>query len=192
MKMDYNNYRKCAIAIYRVRVDTSTLLALHSDTLQAARQIIIFPTEAGWRIATALVRVDGKSYYEIIINGIMSEVTRYVFEWRDVVASEVTVEGTRRRRETMFSRGLHLRRVVLVERRTPRARTYASTQARIYSRTHSPRNEREIKRRASALARAALIEFCFIQEVLIIQCLGISAAEYRSPRSVSKHFEKSK
>lgn len=25
-------------------------------------------------------RVDGKSYYEIIINGIMSEVTRYVFE----------------------------------------------------------------------------------------------------------------
>lgn len=47
MKIDYNNCRKCAIGIYRVCVDTVTLLALHSDTLQAARQIIIFPTEAG-------------------------------------------------------------------------------------------------------------------------------------------------
>lgn len=92
----------------------------------------------------------------------------------------------------MFSMGLHLRRVVLVERRAPRARTYASTQARTYARTHSRRNEHEIKRRASALARAVEIAFCFIQEVLIIQCLGISAAEYSSPRSVSKHFEKSK
>lgn len=102
----------------------------------------------------------------------MSEVTRYVFEWRDGVASGVTQSReTRRRRETMFSRGLHLRRKGCARRETRPQSAY--TQARTYARTHSRRNEREIKRRASALARAGEIAFCFIQEVLIIQCLGI-------------------
>lgn len=66
----------------------------------------------------------------------MSEVTRYVFEWRDGVASGVTrSRETRRRGETMFSRGLHLRRKGCArrERRAPKARTrkHARTHARI-------------------------------------------------------------
>lgn len=58
-------------------IDTFILLVLYSDKLQEARQIIIL---LGVVATRALVRVDRKSYYEIIINGIMSEVTRYVFE----------------------------------------------------------------------------------------------------------------
>lgn len=60
-----------------VHVDMFLLLMLRSDMLQTARHIIIL---SGVVATRALVRVDGKSYYEIIINGIMSEVTRYVFE----------------------------------------------------------------------------------------------------------------
>lgn len=74
-----------------IRVTQSTRVTQQRYTLQAAaRQIIILPTEAGGgrdresqhthTRLRALVRADIKSYYEIIINGIMVEVTRYVFE----------------------------------------------------------------------------------------------------------------
>lgn len=70
------NYRRDKIDMSTC-VGTFILLLLRSDALQEARQIIILQ---GMVATRALVRVDGKSYYEIIINGIMSEVTRYVFE----------------------------------------------------------------------------------------------------------------
>lgn len=70
------NYRKSAInELTRSKVRLFYLCYI--TTSYRRRQIIIL---LGIVVTRTLVRVDGKSYYEIIINGIMSEVTRYVFE----------------------------------------------------------------------------------------------------------------
>lgn len=86
------------------------------------RQIIIPLTKRG-RIATrALVLVDGKSYYEIIINGIMLEVTRYVFELSKRVASEIAVEGAREettKGDEAFKGATSKKEGLRIERRAP-------------------------------------------------------------------------
>lgn len=88
----------------------------------------------------------------------------------------------------MFSRGLHLRRKGCARRETrpiARTRKHAHTHARIRDVMNVKLNDAP-----PLLARAGEIAFCFIQEVLIIQCPGIggqislSTLCFETPREV--------
>jgi len=108
----------------------------------------------------------------------MSEVTRYVFEWRDGVASNTAEGDETARRDDVFQGATSKKEGLRSSRDAPPERVHASTHIRTHARTHARiRDVMNVKLNDAPplLARAGEIAFCFIQEVLIIQCLGIGA-----------------